>query len=136
MRMQRYARSLAFVAVLTPSLAAAGQLDGRLMGAWAQSEADCKEAFVSRNGRWSLKQPVNGLYVAFIVEPGRIRATTGECRIGNVTVKAGRYVASLSCNNSIGFVPVSARFQILDADRITYGSSDDPTMDSKYLRCR
>ena len=94
------------------------------------------EAFVIEGGRASLRQPVNALIVAFVVEPSRIVATTGECRVGNVSRKGDYYIAALSCNNSIGYMPISARFKTLGADEISYGSGDDQLMDSTYQRCR
>jgi hypothetical protein len=123
-------------ALALPGLAHAGQFDGRMLGAWAQSEADCKETFVNRGGRWALKQPVNGLYVAFILQPHRVVATTGTCSVGAISQKGGYYMAPLTCNNNIGFLPVTARFKVLDGGMISYGSTDDPLMDNKYVRCR
>jgi hypothetical protein len=116
--------------------ATAAQLDRRLMGAWAQSEADCKQVFETRNGRATFRRPVNGFITAFIIRPKEIVATTGQCRVGGVTTKGDHLVASLSCKNSIGFAPVSARFKVVSENEIMYGSTDDPLLDSAYVRCQ
>jgi hypothetical protein len=120
----------------TSNLAQAGQLDHRLMGAWAPSASDCKEVFQSRNGKLVFRQPVNSLYTAFIISPRQISATTGQCRVDNVVVKDGHQIASLNCRNGIGYSPISARFKIVNENEITYGSSDSTILDSNYERCR
>lgn len=116
-------------------IAKAAQLDHRLVGAWAQSASDCKEVFETRNGRTTFRQPVNSLITAFVIGAREIVATTGQCRIGSVVAKNGHLVASLSCKNSIGFAPLSARFKVMNENEIMYGSTDDPLLDSAYVRC-
>jgi hypothetical protein len=127
------AAMLLFHSLVTP--AAAAQLDRRLIGAWAQSASDCKEVFETRNGRTTFRQPVNNFINAFIIGAHQISATNGLCRVGGVVAKDGHFIASLSCNNSIGFGPVRARFKVINEDEIMYGSTDDPLLDSAYVRC-
>ena len=127
---------LIFSALLSSHDAYAGQLDRRLIGAWAQSASDCKRVFEVRNGRVAFRQPVNEFIPAFIIDPQHIVAANGECRVGKVAVKGDEITASLDCNNKIGFAPVSARFKVLDENEILYGSTDNPLLDSNYERCR
>ena len=130
------ATMLLFYPLVAPEFAIADRLDRRIIGAWAQSTSDCKQVFEMRNGKMTFRRPVNEFIPAFIIGEHEIVATNGQCRVGTVVAKEGHIIASLSCNNSIGFGPVSARFKVISESEIMYGSTDNPMLDSAYERCR
>jgi hypothetical protein len=136
-RQVRLSKSIATLLVLTSltQVAKADGLDQRLIGAWAQSKADC-EMFETKNGKIAFRQPINEFVPGFIISQGGIVATGGQCAIGKVSSSGDQVVMSLSCNNSVGFAPVTGRFKIVGENEIVYGSTDNPILDTPYERCR
>jgi hypothetical protein len=114
----------------------AGQLDQRLIGAWATSASDCKDVFESKNGKVDFRQPVNSFTSAFIVGEREVRGVSQSCRIEGASPMKGYLRIKLECHNSIGFLPTDARVKIMSDSQISYGDvASDPTVDATYVRC-
>jgi hypothetical protein len=134
--MRSYATISLLLLALLISPARADPLDQRLLGAWAPSGSECKELFESKGGRIAFRQPIDTFTTAFIIRPPEIRATTGSCRLGNASSAKGYLTIPLSCENSVGYIPLSARVKIISATQITYGDAGvDPLLDSTYKKC-
>jgi hypothetical protein len=114
--------------------AKADAVDQRLLGAWAQSKSDCA-MFETKNGKIAFRQPINEFVPGFIISQGGIVATGGQCAIGKVSSSGDQITMSLSCNNSVGFAPVTGRFKIVSENEIVYGATDNPILDTNYERC-
>jgi hypothetical protein len=125
-----------FLSVFLAGVAKADGLDRRLFGAWVESAADCQKVFETRNGRMSFRKPINEFIPAFIIGPREIVASGGRCQVGKVSLKGEEILASLHCNNTVGFAPLSARFKIISQTEIIYGATDNPILDSGYEKCR
>jgi hypothetical protein len=91
--------------------AQAENLDSRLLGAWVPSTAECNQIFQSQAGERSFRQPVDAFTTAFVIGRREIRATTGSCQIGDASSAKGYMLISLSCNNSVGYIPLKARIK-------------------------
>jgi hypothetical protein len=122
--------------MLLGDLAKADGLDRRLFGAWAQSADDCQKVFETKGGRMSFRKPINEFIPAFIIGQREIVASGGRCEVSKVSLKGEEIQASLNCNNTVGFAPLSARFKIVSQTEIIYGATDNPVLDSAYERCR
>jgi hypothetical protein len=110
--------------------------DPRLLGAWAPSASDCKDAFEPQGGSLTFRQPVNTFISAFIVQERDIRGVNGNCHIGQASTAEGYLRLKLDCSNRIGFLPVDARIKIINDNEISYGdASNDPSIDALYERC-
>jgi hypothetical protein len=136
-RLRAQASILVFLSIAVIDSARAEELDRRLLGAWAPSASECTQIFESRAGAPVFRQPVDTFTTAFIVGRREIRASTGSCRIGKVSSAAKGYmIISLSCDNSVGYLPLNARVKVIGADKITYGDSGvDPLLDAEYKKC-
>lgn len=116
--------------------ARAATLDQRLLGAWAPAGSDCKQIFEDQGGKVEFRRSVNAFTTAFIIGPTEILGSTGSCRIGEASSEKGYLTISLSCDNSVGYLPLTARIKIINAEQITYGDAGvDPLLDSAYQKC-
>jgi hypothetical protein len=122
--------------LVTASAAKAEEFDARLLGAWAPSSSECSNIFQSRRGDQVFRQPVDTFTTAFIIGRRNVRGSTGSCRIGKVSSAKGYTNISLSCDNSVGYLPLTARVKVIGAAQMTYGdASDDPLLDATYKKC-
>jgi hypothetical protein len=116
--------------------AMADEIDNRLLGAWAHSTSDCKQIFENRDGKVTYREPIDTFTVAFIIGPSEIRASTGSCHVGRISSAKGYISIALECNNTVGFLPLTARIKILSSTQISYGdAADDPLLDATFEKC-
>ena len=114
----------------------ADEIDNRLLGAWAHSTSDCKQTFENRDGKVTYREPIDTFSVAFIIGRSEIRASTGSCQVGRVSSAKGYISIALQCNNTVGYLPLTARIKILSSTEITYGdAADDPLLDATFEKC-
>jgi hypothetical protein len=94
---------IALFAAASFSCAFAGAPETQLTGAWAESDANCKDTFVSVGARWKFREPRDMFGSGFIVEGRQYVGPFGECRLSSVTPKGDRLLLALSCHNTVGY---------------------------------
>src|SRR5208283_2930400 len=82
-KMMNMKRDMAFAALFLLGCGAAGavQLDGRLTGAWATSQADCQKLFVRGGKGLAYRQPVDEFAQAAIITPGQVVLPNQTCQV-------------------------------------------------------
>jgi hypothetical protein len=114
----------------------ADEIDNRLLGAWAHSTSDCEQTFENRDGKVTYREPIDAFSTAFIFGPSEIRGSTGSCQVGRVSSANGYISISLQCNNTVSYLPLTARIKILSSTQMTYGdAADDPLLDATFEKC-
>ena len=114
----------------------AATLEQRLLGASAPGGSDCKQTFESKAAKSEFLRPVNTFTTAFMIGPTEILGSTGPCRTNGTSSQKGYLTISLSYDNSVGYLPLTARIEIINAAQMTYGDAGvDPLLDSPYQKC-
>jgi hypothetical protein len=93
---------LFFVAVANSSVTAAN-VEAQLNGAWAESDENCKSAFVANGGRWNFREPRDMYGSSYIISGRRYEGPFGVCNLTSIQPKGDQILLALSCHNSIGY---------------------------------
>jgi hypothetical protein len=94
--------SLLALATLHNTGAVADDVERQLTGAWAESDANCKNTFVSTAGKWKFREPRDMFGSGFIVSGRQYEGPFGQCNLTSITPKDDKLLLALSCHNSIG----------------------------------
>ncbi len=115
--------------------AAAAEMDGRMTGAWATTQADCKRLFEHRGGGFAFRQPVDQFAQAAIITPGVVTLPNEICRVTRTSAKGGVTTVDFDCKDSISYTFQSVELEIKSGSEMIYRPNGDKTLDTALLRC-
>jgi hypothetical protein len=129
---------LAFSALLFLCCAPAGaaQLDGRLSGAWATSQADCQKLFVRQGNGLTYRQPVDQFAQAAIITPGTVILPNQTCEVATVSRDQGLTKLDFTCRDTISYTSQSVEIEIKSATEMVYRPNGDKTLDTTLVKCK
>ncbi len=116
--------------------AAAAEIDARLSGAWATSDADCKKLFVHGGGGFAFRLPVDQFAQAAIISPGTVVLPNQTCRVTSVTHDKGLTNLGFDCRDSISYTSQSVEIEVKSASEMIYRPNGDKTLDTTLVKCR
>ena len=129
---------LAFGALLLMCCGPAGaaELDARLSGAWATSQADCQKLFVRQGGGLTYRQPVDQFAQAAIITPGTVILPNQTCQVTSVAHDNGLTKLDFSCRDTISYTSQSVEIEVKSATEMVYRPNGDKTLDTTLVKCR
>jgi len=128
----RACAALIFTLGLAPTASA---LDGRLLGAWAQSSSECSAVFQRRGKALTYRQPVDQFRSSFIIMGSTIASPSGDCRILSAAQKGDVTTLKLSCSTTISYVDRTETIRLLDARKLSRGFTGEASLDLNYEKC-
>ena len=123
------------LALLASSAAGAVEMDARLNGAWATSQADCKKLFDHRGGGLVFRQPVDQFAQAAIISPGAVVLPNQTCRVIGVSRKGGLTTLDFDCKDTISYTSQSVEVEVKSASELIYRPNGDKTLDTTLIKC-
>jgi hypothetical protein len=109
--------------------------DQRIVGAWSQSQTDCKATFVRSGKGFGFRQPVDRFRSAFIITPQNLDATSGLCKILKTVDKPGALHITLGCTSAVSYVVRDVSIKVVGESEIKYGFPDNKDLDVSFYRC-
>ena len=113
--------------------AIAANAEAQLNGAWAESDENCKSAFVAEGQRWTFRQPRDMFGSSFIVTGRRYEGPFGICDLSSITPKGDKLLLALSCHNTIGYSNQVTPIHLISNTEMTIFSMDG--MSINYKKC-
>jgi hypothetical protein len=136
MRLRKQAAMFAVSIAVTFGATQSGQaVDKSLMGAWAQSLADCAKTFEYRGGRLVYREPRDQFSISFVIAPGAVLAPGGDCRIESAVTHGDVTRFSMTCNNGVGYARQTAQIKTLSPTTLLYSPTGDPDLAATYQKC-
>lgn len=128
---------MAFGALLLVACGPAGaaELDGRLSGAWATSQADCQKLYVRSGGGFTFRQPVDQFAQAAIISPGSVVLPNQTCRVTSVVQNQGLTKLDFECKDTISYTEQSVEIEIKSSTQMVYRPNGDKTLDTTLIKC-
>ena len=135
--MMNMKRDMAFAALFLLGCGAAGavQLDGRLTGAWATSQADCQKLFVRGGKGLAYRQPVDEFAQAAIITPGQVVLPNQTCQVTGAKRQNGLTTLDFSCRDSISYTSQSVEIEVKSPSEMVYRPNGDKTLDTTMVKC-
>ena len=127
--------ALCALIVLACGEARAVEMDGRLTGAWATSEADCKKLFVRDGGGFVFRQPVDQFAQAAIITPGSVVLPSRTCQVVGASQSNGLTKLDFQCRDSISYTSESVEIEVKSSTSMIYRPNGDKTLDSAWIKC-
>jgi len=121
--------------ILCGGPAVAAELDGRLTGAWATSQADCQKLFVRRGGGLAFRQPVDQFAQAAIISPGAVVLPNQTCQVTNISNDKGLTTLAFECKDTISYTSQSVEIEIKSSAELVYRPNGDKTLDTTLVKC-
>ena len=115
--------------------AGAAELDGRLTGAWATSQADCKKLFARSGGGVTFRQPVDQFAQAAIISKGTVVLPNQTCQVVGVKHEQGLTKLDFTCRDSISYTSQSVEIEVKSGTEIVYRPNGDKTLDTALIKC-
>jgi hypothetical protein len=123
---------LVFLDFATVKTSAAG--DGvRLNGAWAESDENCKSAFVVKRGKWEFREPRDMFGSSYIISGRRYEGPFGVCNLTSITPKGDQLLLALSCHNTIGYSNQVTPIHLMSDTQMVVFSMDG--LNINYKKC-
>ena len=116
--------------------ASAAEVDSRLSGAWATSQADCQKLFVRQGGGLTFRQPVDQFAQAAIITPGTIIQPNQTCQVMSVTHDGGLTKLDFTCRDTISYTSQSVEIEVKSPTEMIYRPNGDKTLDTALVKCR
>jgi hypothetical protein len=113
--------------------ASARDISARLNGAWAESDENCRNAFVMKRGRWGFREPRDMFGSSFIISGRRYEGPFGVCRLSSISGAGDRFALNLACHNSIGYSNQVTPVRIVSATMLEVTSLAGMTI--SYKKC-
>ncbi len=128
---------LAFGALLLLSCGPAGaaELDARLSGAWATSQADCQKLFVRQGGGLTFRQPVDQFAQAAIITQGTVIQPNQTCQVMSVVHDNGLTKLDFTCRDTISYTSQSVEIEVKSSTEMIYRPNGDKTLDTTLVKC-
>jgi hypothetical protein len=129
---------LAFGALLLLCCAPVGaaQLDSRLSGAWATSQADCQKLFVRQGNGLTYRQPVDQFAQAAIITPGTVILPNQTCQVTAVSHDQGLTKLDFTCRDTISYTSQSVEIEVKSATEMVFRPNGDKTLDTTLVKCK
>ncbi len=129
---------LVFGALLLLSCGPAGaaQLDSRLSGAWATSQADCQKLFIRQGNGLTYRQPVDQFAQAAIITPGTVVLPNQTCDVTSVAQSQGLTKLDFTCRDTISYTSQSVEIEVKSGTEMVYRPNGDKTLDTTLVKCR
>ncbi len=115
--------------------AGAAELDGRLSGAWATVQADCKKLFVRSGRGLAFRQPVDQFAQAAIITPGEVVLPNQTCRVTKASHDKGLTTLDFDCKDSISYTSQTVELEIKSGAEMIYRPNGDKTLDTTLIKC-
>ncbi len=128
--------ALGALLLLSCGPAGAAQLDGRLSGAWATSQADCQKLFVRQGGGLTYRQPVDQFAQAAIITPGTVILPNQTCDVTRVAQSQGLTKLDFTCRDTISYTSQSVEIEVKSSTEMVYRPNGDKTLDTTLVKCR
>ncbi|RBP15598.1 hypothetical protein DFR50_108155 [Roseiarcus fermentans] len=130
-------RGLGLGALLVVACGHAGatEMDGRLSGAWATSQADCQKLFVRGGGGYTFRQPVDQFAQAAIITPGTVVLPNQTCQVTGATQDNGLTKLEFQCKDSISYTTQSVEIEVKSSSSMIYRPNGDKTLDTALIKC-
>lgn len=130
-------RRLAFGALLLCcSPAGAVELDSRLSGAWATSQADCQKLFTRQGGGLAYRQPIDQFAQAAIITPGTVILPNQTCQVTRAAHDNGLTKLDFTCRDTISYTSQSVEIEVRSATEMVYRPNGDKTLDTTLVKCK
>ncbi len=117
------------------SMSFADSIDGRVLGAWTTSQADCSKLFVRSGGGLAYRQPVDKFAQAAIIGPQQIRLPASICRVQHITREKGVLKLNVLCNDSVSYTTQNVQIRVTSGGEIVYSPTGDPALDTTLVKC-
>ncbi len=115
--------------------ARAAELDSRLSGAWATSQADCQKLFVRQGGGLTFRQPVDQFAQAAIIEQGTVIQPNQTCQVTSVAHDKGLTKLDFICRDTISYTSQSVEIEVKSGTEMVYRPNGDKTLDTTLVKC-
>ncbi len=115
--------------------ASAAELDSRLSGAWATSQADCQKLFVRQGGGLTFRQPVDQFAQAAIIEQGTVIQPNQTCQVTSVAHDKGLTKLDFICRDTISYTSQSVEIEVKSGTEMVYRPNGDKTLDTTLVKC-
>jgi hypothetical protein len=111
------------------------EMDGRLTGAWATSQADCKRLFVRGGGGLAFRQPVDQFAQAAIITRGTVTLPNQTCQVTGASQAGGLTKLEFQCRDSISYTSQTVEIEVKSGTSMVYRPNGDKTLDTALIKC-
>jgi hypothetical protein len=131
----RAAAAVLTIAIVAPLGANASDI-ADVQGAWAITDFNCSDVFVTNNGILALKKRNDDTLPGFIIDGRRVSGIAAACNVAAIKPHPDGMSVLLSCTSQMSVGNLKLTVKMPNANTLIQSDPEFPELTTSYHRCR